>query len=72
MSRSLDEGCTSMVTPSTGINNPGLVGKRGAVLVYDRKTGASLGQFVTTKSGGLDDPIFMCLSRTNPTTLRFQ
>jgi hypothetical protein len=41
------------------------------VLRYDGTTGASLGTFVTPDSGGLDGPMAMAFTETNPTTLNY-
>jgi sugar lactone lactonase YvrE len=55
-----------------GVKGFGVVPGTSQVLRYSGQTGAFLGVFVGPDSGGLQFPIFMTFTDTNPTTLNYK
>ena len=69
----LDLYVASSVVYLTGSNSETFAARPGTseVLRYDGTTGAFLGTFVTPDSGGLQLPMFMTFTETDPTTLNY-
>ena len=69
----LDLYVASSVVYLTGSSSESFAARPGTseVLRYDGTTGAFLGTFVTPDSGGLQLPMFMTFTETDPTTLNY-